>query len=212
MTFKEAKDVYWDYYIALEDQFMETSRFVAFDYINNGRTYSMEYLKLFQAVCSEIDVLGKSLASIVAPSFTSTKDTGINEWWYFITQKVLNIEVFKCNLFNEHELVPWKNYKVVKNAKEGAKKYILSDRAKTPQWWTDYNSVKHNRTAKFGRNATNYSKANLRNLFYAFAALYSLEVSLLEVTRCDRNERLKRGSESRLFYNAQPFYTAFLII
>ena len=55
-------NAYWKYYIALEKQFMETSRYVEFDYVNNGKAYSMEYMKLFQAVCSEIDIVGKELA------------------------------------------------------------------------------------------------------------------------------------------------------
>lgn len=48
----------------------------------------MEYLKLFQAVCSEIDVVGKALASIVDSSFKPTKDSGINEWWYRCGQRI----------------------------------------------------------------------------------------------------------------------------
>ena len=104
MTFKEARDEYWKYYISLEEQFMETRRYVEFDYINNGRTYSMEYLKLFQAVCSEIDVLGKILASIVDTSFIPTKKTGINEWWYYLYNDDATIESKKCSLFGEHSL------------------------------------------------------------------------------------------------------------
>lgn len=112
MTFAEARDEYWKYYISLETQFIETGRYVEFDYINNGKTYSMEYLKLFQAVCSEVDVVGKVLASVVDPIYKSTKKTGINEWWFIITNKDISLESTKCSLFGEHDLQPWKDYRV----------------------------------------------------------------------------------------------------
>lgn len=65
MTFEEARDTYWKYYISLENQFLDTERYVEFDYINNGKAYSIEYLKLFQAVCGEVDVIGKVLAGLL---------------------------------------------------------------------------------------------------------------------------------------------------
>lgn len=215
MNFKEARDEYWKYYISLEEQFVETGRYVEFDYINNGRTYSMEYLKLFQAVCSEIDVVGKTLASIVDTTFTSTKTTGINEWWYYVSQKFPWIENMTCNLFGEHIIQPWKNYKVVKNMNPGAKKFILDDttrpKGKTPTWWNDYNSVKHNRTGHFQKHATNYAKANLRNLFHAFAALFILERMLLEQIGT-RKDKLSIEMESKLFIDNLPFYTVLLSV
>ena len=63
----------------------------------------MEYLKLFHAVCSEIDVLGKILASIVDTLFIPTKKTGINEWWYYLYNDDATIESKKCSLFGEHD-------------------------------------------------------------------------------------------------------------
>ena len=75
----------------------------------------MEYLKLFHAVCSEIDVLGKILASIVDTLFIPTKKTGINEWWYYLYNDDATIESKKCSLFGEHDLNPWKNFNVLRN-------------------------------------------------------------------------------------------------
>ena len=216
MTFKEARDVYWKYYISLEEQFVETGRYVEFDYINNGKTYSMEYLKIFQAVCSEIDVLGKILASIVDSSFTATKNTGINEWWYYIYNDDSMIESKNCCLFGEYNLQPWKDFKVVRNTNPNAKKYILDEtcnpKGKTPAWWNDYNSVKHNRTGYYQKHSTNYAKANLRNLFYAFSALFMMEVRLMEKTRTGRDDTVSTGFESKLFTDQLSFYTVLLSI
>lgn len=43
VTFKEIRDVYWKYYISLEEQFLKTRKYVEFDYVYNGNTYSIEY-------------------------------------------------------------------------------------------------------------------------------------------------------------------------
>lgn len=216
MNFKEARDDYWKYYISLEEQFVETGRYVEFDYINNGRTYSMEYLKLFQAVCSEIDVVGKAVASLVNLSFKPTKDTGINEWWYYIYSADTAIENKKCSLFGEYELYPWKTFRTIRNPNPNGKRFILDElnipKAKTPAWWNDYNSVKHNRTGHFQKHASNYAKANLRNLFYAFAALFILEVQLMERTKACSEDTVPVGLESKLFTDKLLFYTMVLNI
>ena len=111
---------------------------------------------------------------------------------------------------------PWKNYRVVINPKEKSKKFILDDsispKAKTPTWWVDYNSVKHNRTGHYQKKSTNYAKANLRNLFYAFAALFILEQTLIEKTIVDRNETLSTDLESKLFADQLSFYTNVLTV
>ena len=215
MNFKEARDEYWKYYISLEEQFIETGRYVEFDYINNGKTYSMEYLKLFQAVCSEIDVVGKVLASIVDVTFKATKKTGINEWWYYVSQACPTISDMTCNLFGEHIIQPWKNFRVLMNTNPGAKKYILdkinTPNANTPSWWNDYNSVKHNRTGHYQNHATNYAKANLQNLFYAFAALFILERKLMEEMQTGK-ETVSTSLKSKLFVDELPFYTVLLSV
>ena len=214
MTFKEARDIYWKYYISLENQFMETGRYVELDYVNNGKTYSVEYLKLFQAVCSEIDVIGKVLATILNEMFSASKNTGINEWWYYISEADPTFIDRKCMLFSEHEVQPWKNYIVIENPNNQAKKYILDEsirpKSKTPSWWNDYNSVKHNRTGQYEKHSTNYVKANLKNLLHAFAALYTLEVKVMELTNRSRKETVPAEMESRLFKEALPFYTYLL--
>ena len=69
---------YWSYYLELENQFVATKKFVEFD-ISNHATYSIEYLKLFQAVCSEIDVVAKILAEEYDESFKKIKNTNIQK-------------------------------------------------------------------------------------------------------------------------------------
>lgn len=215
MSFDEALNLYWKYYISLENQFLETRKYVELDFVNNGRTYSMEYLKLYQAVCSEIDVTGKALAKEISKDFKPTKNTGINEWWFYVTSVIKQLEDRKCNFFGKHIIQPWKRFVVIKNDNANAKKYVLrkdKPEGKTPTWWNDYNKVKHDRTGKFEKNSTNYAKANLRNLIYAFAALYSLEVELLSFINERDKGKIPSDLASNLFEEKLPFYSYLLVI
>ena len=75
---------YWNYFLELEKQLLSTRRYVAFD-VANYKTYSMEYLKLIEAVCSEIDVVGKEIAHQIDPGFNvSDNSSTIQKWWYII--------------------------------------------------------------------------------------------------------------------------------
>ena len=123
------------------------------------------------------------------------------------------MESENSSLFGEYSMQPWKNFKVVKNPNPGAKKYILDDanKAKTPSWWNDYNSVKHNRTGIYQKHSTNYAKANLRNLFYAFSALFILDVKLMEKHRLSK-EIIPVELESKLFTDQLSFYTYLLCV
>ena len=52
---------YWSYYLELEEQIVLSKKYVEFDETNH-KTFSSNYLLLIQAICSEIDVVGKALA------------------------------------------------------------------------------------------------------------------------------------------------------
>ena len=87
--FKKVVKNYWEYYRELEDEFLLTRRYVDFTE-NNFATYSVEYLKLYQAVCSEIDVIGKAMAQVVDPSFKpEDKQNNILKWWFKIQNEYL---------------------------------------------------------------------------------------------------------------------------
>ncbi len=52
--------LHWDYYIALENDLLACQRYVEF-HEANMKVYSVEFVRLLLATCSEIDVLAKSL-------------------------------------------------------------------------------------------------------------------------------------------------------
>ena len=101
---------YWNYYLELENHFRETERFVDFDNQNNS-TFSIEYIKLLQAICSEIDVVGKEIASACNPAFVVDRNTDIPKWGYEVQKAFPEIDTMKVQFLGEYELQPSKNWK-----------------------------------------------------------------------------------------------------
>ncbi len=187
---------YWSYYLELENQFVATKKFVEFD-ISNHATYSIEYLKLFQAVCSEIDVVAKILAEEYDESFKKIKNTNIQKWGYYIQLAYPNIESISVLFNRDYTIYPWRNWKYETHTnKKGALSYKLIKGKKTPFWWTAYNNVKHERTSLTMNGKTNYALANQKNLIYSFAALFVLEMLYLDSHKGKENQPY---TESQMF-------------
>lgn len=164
MDRKEFCKHHWEYYLVLERDFLQSERYVSFelgeDYLydgiehddyGNSTTFSDEFIKQYQAICSEVDVILKSICTELGnPSADDMQHgytpTVLQTWANVITQKVK---------FKDVELQPFSNWK-------------QSPDYKSPDWWTPYNKVKHKRVH-------NYRKANLKNVVNALAGLYILE-------------------------------------
>jgi hypothetical protein len=176
---------------------METRRYVDFDQ-DNFRTYSIEFLKLYQTVCSEIDVIGKSMATLMDGSFhPDDKKNNIFKWWNVIQEapvfpidsnwnsaETVKLSEFVCNFLDTFEMKPWDNFHVeTYRSTKNQLRYRLKPKSSIPTWWSSYNSVKHGRTytPKDQSGTTNYRKANLGNLIKAFAALYTIELAYMEL-------------------------------
>lgn len=207
---------YWEYYRELEDDFLATKKFVAFEESNFG-TFSLEFLKLYQAVCSEIDVVGKAIASEVDETFQpDDKKNNIYKWWFCI-QDTYRIGDFSRKSIQDYEdgkliadctveclsrfrLSPWLHFRISRGLdKRGMTRFSVVN-GSVPSWWSDYNSVKHHRKviSSSREGLTNYRKANLGNLLNAFAGLYLLEIAYLQsVGTLDDLEAFM--DESRLF-------------
>lgn len=154
---------HWEYYLVLENDFIGTERYVSFElgdnYLYDGRTnvesgnsmtFSNEFIKQYQAICSEVDVILKSICKeLNNPSANNMKSgytpTILNQWSAIPTQRVK---------FKDIELQPFANWK--------------QEPYQSPDWWAPYNDVKHERV-------DNYRSANLKNVVNALAGLYVLE-------------------------------------
>ena len=171
---------YWNYYIELEDQLLETKKYVDFDE-SNYKTFSVEYLKLLQATCSEIDVVGKIIAEYYDNSFKKVENKNIQKWGLLVHSAFPEIETSTVSFLNDKEIAPWTNWDYETYYDKGNKfRYRLKDGKKTPAWWMAYNKVKHERTSPYKEGKTNYSRANLENLILAMAALYIIEMKFIK--------------------------------
>lgn len=56
MILEDFVNQYWDYYLALEEEFIHTRNYLTVDK-DNFKAFSTEYSKLLQTVCSEIVLL-----------------------------------------------------------------------------------------------------------------------------------------------------------
>lgn len=188
---------YWNYYLELEEQFISTKKFVEFD-DSNFYTYSVEYLKLLQAVCSEIDVVAKILAEECDASFRKLKNINIQKWGYYIKKEYSNIENLNVIFNIDYKITPWHNWSYIKYKDgRGTTRFKLDKEKKTPEWWTAYNKVKHERTSHYKHGKLNYTRANQKNLINAFAALYILENLLMD--RLNKENSKYKARESNLF-------------
>ncbi|MBR3874141.1 MAG: hypothetical protein IKJ26_08215 [Clostridia bacterium] len=174
---------YWKFFKGLEQDLLSTQRYVSFEPDNYG-TFSVEYNRLYQAVCSEVDVLAKQLCELLG------KNTGnITEYYHPI------VSAFPC-ILNETvtvqglgEFQPWKEWTAPKG----------------PEWWKLYNMVKHRRTeicsSDFPRwkEKPYYKAATLQNVLLAMAGLYVLEFYALLLI-CHRDCDPK-ADEARSEYN-----------
>lgn len=171
---------YWNYYIELEDQLLQTKKYVEFNK-SNYKTFSIEYLKLLQATCSEIDVVSKIIAEDYDENFKKSDNKNIQVWGLYLHKVFPDIEEIAVTLLNEGTIIPWKNwdYETFYD-KKNRFRYRLKKGKETPVWWTAYNKVKHERTSLYEEGKTNYSRANLENLILAMSALFILETLFIE--------------------------------
>ncbi len=155
---------HWEYYLVLEKDFLQSERYVSFELgdnflydklehqdCGNSTTFSDEFIKQYQAICSEVDVILKSICEELGNTSANDMQHGytptiLQAWPHIIAQKVK---------FEDVELQPFANWRQAPDYK-------------SPDWWTPYNKVKHKRIE-------NYRRANLKNVVNALAGLYVFE-------------------------------------
>ena len=166
---------YWSYYLELESQLIETKRYVEFG-TDNQKTYSVEYLKLYQAACSEVDVVGKEIAQFVNPHFIVDDSTNIQKWGYELQQRFPNIKDISVLFFDEILLQPFRNWQYVPYTDSKGRNRLKCANGATNviPWWKNYNNVKHQRIGLI-TGTRNYPLANQLNLVTSLSALFLME-------------------------------------
>ncbi|MED9891319.1 hypothetical protein [Ruminococcus champanellensis] len=194
---------YWSYYIELESQFIETKRYVEFS-TDNQKTYSVEYLKLYQAVCSEIDVVGKEIAQRVNPNFTVDTRTNIQKWGYELQQQFGNIKDLRVSFIGEQTLQPFLNWEYETYTDRGGSHKIRLANGVTNviPWWRNYNKVKHQRIGLV-TGTQNFPLANQFNLILSLSALFLMETLFISFLETEEHQTAERD-RSKLFSIQQP--------
>lgn len=190
MTRIEYLKQHWEYYCVLEEDFYNTMRYVELDLgdnslysgtpvsnFGNSMTYSIEFVKQYQSISSAIEDILKAICAQL-----NSTDAGNMERDYTPTilgdaffQKVVGQKV----QVRRQELQPFMNWSVAPY--------------KSPDWWSAYNDVKHNRNAEF-------MKANLKNVLNALAGLYILNQYLVKKISDEQGEQFDvPSSKSRMF-------------
>ncbi len=140
---------YYNYLFALEAKFQTISAFVEIDE-RNYHTFSTEIALIFLASCSEFEVVAKELCEILEPGFK-------NRYSRANISNIADVVLRYCPMIIDH----------VVDVQFFGKHYLplqgwSSDNS--PNWWSNYNSFKHNRSE-------NYHMAHLENLLNALSAL-----------------------------------------
>jgi hypothetical protein len=140
---------YWQYFIALESDLAETSRFVEIA-DDNMSTYSIEFARIILSAGSEVDVLAKVLSE--QHGLGLKKPVNIDEYRKKITGKFPGFVSLSIRMPRyERELTPWRDWSNDVN----------------PTWWSAYSAIKHERNI-------NFKKATLANALNTVAGVFTL--------------------------------------
>ena len=153
--------IHWNYFLALESDLENVSRYIEFIDANFD-TYSIELAHLLLASSSECDVVLKELCVLLSSEEKGRND--INFYRRVIKSKLpefINEPIF----INRYSISvkPWDNWNNDKN----------------PYWWTSYNKVKHERNMHFDKASLRHTISSIGGLlivcFYYYKKLFEIE-------------------------------------
>ncbi len=136
---------YWNYFLAIEKDLENISRYIEFCE-DNLNTYSIELARILLSASSEVDVVMKLLCGKISPL---KKPKNIDEY-----REIIGLDL---PVFMEEEIslprfgmtfIPWENW--------------INDI--NPDWWKSHTNIKHKRSHYF-------HEANLKNTINAVGAL-----------------------------------------
>lgn len=162
---------HWSYYLVLEKDFAATEQYLAIDPLN-FKAFSNEYIKQYQTICSEIDVIAKAFCRELDTNFNGNT---INSYCKCIIDNNAdfvdrNVRLEKYGLI----LHPWKDWSYTSAPQADGTPQIIYN---TPTWWKKYNKIKHDRTSTDESTGLQYYKfANQENVLNALSALFQLEM------------------------------------
>lgn len=161
MSREEFLKLYWKQYQLLEKDMIQTDAYVSIDK-DNYDTFSNQYMKLMLAICSEVDSVAETLCRICG----DTMPFGIKNKLDMLVEKYPDLKKYRV-----HTKYPYD----IKNITP-----LVKFHDSVSDWWGAYNDVKHRRMEQNDAGRYNYTKANLKNVLYALAALYILNCNVYD--------------------------------
>ena len=128
---------FWEYFLAIEDDLAEMSRYVEFD-SRNFDVFSVEFARIFLSSSAEFDVVAKAICTLLKPG---KEHEDIRDYRETILGRFPNFYSIEFRI-PRYDLIlhPWAEWKT----------------EVSPNWWRSHNKVKHERDKYF-------SEASLRN-------------------------------------------------
>jgi hypothetical protein len=157
-------NLHWNYFIALEDDMAQVSRYIEFCKPNLG-VFSIELAHLLLSAASEVDVMAKCLCALVDPNAAPSK---INLYREVLMQAVNDAKIADLTAIRVAvprygiDFRPWENWAI----------------GKTPDWWLSYNHVKHKRDEHFHEATLQHALNALGALFILNYLYYRIELKL----------------------------------
>lgn len=179
MEYLECKS-FFDYYLSLEKDCFDTEYYIAF-HEKNFSAFSVEFAKQLLSLCSEVESVLKKICALL----DQTKAfRNIDDYRECITGNFKFFASESVYFMNMHAtLKPWLNW----------------SKSMNPDWWHDYNQVKHKRTELDNAGELNFFRSNLENVLNALAALYVAEEYLFYL--CERNFKYSEDNQSYALEN-----------
>lgn len=156
ITRKELEEEYWQYYLLLEDKFINTLQYVELRKFNYW-TFSNEYELLIQAIGAELDSVFKMFCGLT----NSNIRYSIADYAKIILEEPASIYP---DIVNQQVIVMNKNITL-----QPFKTWDVSKAAQSVPWWQGFVNIKHNRNKC-------EKEANLKNVLSILSALYLLEM------------------------------------
>ena len=154
-TFKKN---YWQFYLNIEDEFLEISKTIPIDSINS-ETFSLKYTRILQAICSELDVVFKRLMDFCNKTYSNPN--------------IKNYESFIKDQFKDFKNATVTCYKSSHNY-DKIKPFKSWDSKTPPKWWTINNKVKHARDEIDENGIEKFKYSNQKNVLNTLAGLFIL--------------------------------------
>lgn len=165
LTCDEFITVYWRHYIALEKEFRHALQYVALD-VDNYNVFSPIFMKLILQIGSEVDIVVKAYCNMLNANFAGEN---IYEYRKCIHMLDTTFGQTEVNILDLDVIIkPWEIWDDLMNKP-------------SPEWWTAYNKVKHERLnyGEIGALTKQYYKfANLEHVLNALAGLYQVLICM----------------------------------